>query len=87
METTRLSSKGQVIIPKAIRLNQKWDIGQEFIVTNTENSIILKPKESFKPTNIDDVALCLKYSKSTKTLEDMENAIKEGALEYQNGGN
>lgn len=28
METTTLSSKVQVIIPKSIRTEQKWDAGQ-----------------------------------------------------------
>jgi bifunctional DNA-binding transcriptional regulator/antitoxin component of YhaV-PrlF toxin-antitoxin module len=30
METTKLSSKGQVIIPKAMRAAHHWDAGQEF---------------------------------------------------------
>ena len=44
METTRLSSKGQIIIPKAIRQAYKWPVGQEFLVEQTEQGILLRPK-------------------------------------------
>ena len=35
METTKLSSKGQVILPVSIRLAKQWRAGVEFAVENT----------------------------------------------------
>jgi AbrB family looped-hinge helix DNA binding protein len=80
-ETTRLSSKGQVIIPKTIRETYRWAMGQEFIVEDTEEGILLRPKSPFPLTTIEEVAGCLKYNGLPKTLEQMEDAIKQGVQE------
>jgi len=85
MKTTKLSSKGQIIIPKHIRKAHQWEIGQELIVVDVGDGILLKPKTPFEMTEIDDVASCLKYSGRTITNAEMEAAIKEGAMEHING--
>lgn len=81
METTRLSSKGQIIIPKAIRQAYKWPVGQEFLVEQAEQGILLRPQDPFPQTYVDEVAGCLQYKGRAKTLEDMNNAIRRGVLE------
>lgn len=85
MEITKLSSKGQVIIPKALREAHNWEVGQEFIAIDMGNGILLKPKKPFPETTLDDVAGCLKYQGTPQTLEDMENAICKGVEELWNG--
>ena len=84
MNTTKLSSKGQVIIPKPIRSAHHWETGQDFIILDTADGILLKPKMPFQETTLADVAACLKYKGKSKTLDDMEQAIKQGAMEYLN---
>lgn len=81
LQTTRLSSKGQIIIPKAIRSLHGWENGQEFIVEETEQGILLRP---YKPTNLPktdlaQVAGCLKkhYQGKAKTIEEMDDAIAQ----------
>lgn len=81
METTRLSSKGQVIIPKKLRDAHHWLAGQELIAINTGDGILLKPKQPFQETNLDNVAGCLQYEGESKTLEELDNAIRQGILE------
>ena len=81
MTTTKLSSKGQVIIPKSFRTAHHWEPGQELIVINTDDGVLLKPKMPFIETNIEEVASCLHYTGKTKSLEDMEEAIKLGIKE------
>ncbi|MGF1601271.1 MAG: AbrB/MazE/SpoVT family DNA-binding domain-containing protein [Thermosynechococcaceae cyanobacterium] len=81
METTRLSSKGQVIIPKSIRNTHQWSIGQEFIVEESDKGILLRPKAPFPKTTVNEVAGCLKYKGPPKSLEKMADAIKRGVLE------
>lgn len=78
MITTKLSSKGQVIIPQPIRLGHHWETGQEFIVIDEKDNIILKPKAPFPATHLDDVAGCLKYTGSPVSLEGMDEAIRMG---------
>jgi len=48
MSTARLSSKGQLIIPKPIRKAHGWDTGPEFEVIDTEEGILLKSRSPFK---------------------------------------
>jgi len=78
MGTTKLSSKGQVIIPKPLRSAHHWEAGQELVVIDMGDGILLKPKTPFPESNIKDAASCLQYKGKAKTLEDMDDAIKEG---------
>jgi len=81
METTKLSSKGQVIIPKPVRSAHHWEAGQELVVIDLGDGVLLKPKRPFAETAIDDVAACLPNSGEPKSLEEMEEAIKRGVRE------
>ena len=81
MQTTKLSSMGQVIIPKILRSRYKWDIGQELAVIDTGEGILLRSSHPFKKTELDEVAGVLKYSGKPVSLDEMEKAIKKGALE------
>ena len=81
MNTTKLSSKGQVIIPKPIRTAHLWEAGQELIVIDTNEGVLLKPKKPFPTTTLSEVTSSLNYHGETKTQEDLEQAIKRGALE------
>ena len=81
MQTTKLSSKGQVIIPKIFRNKYHWNTGQELNVIDTGDGILLKPARPFSKTRIDQVAGILKYSGKPVSVEQMNEAIKKGALE------
>lgn len=85
METTRLSSEGQVIIPKALRNIHGWEAGQELIVIDTGDGILLKPKKPFPETTLQNVAGCLKYQGKPKSLNEMEDAICQGVAEQWRG--
>lgn len=78
METTRLLSKGQVILPESIRLAHHWEPGTEFMVEDTAEGILLRPAQLFPPTRLEDVIGCTGYSGPRKTIEDMDAAIALG---------
>lgn len=78
MQTTQLSSKGQVIIPKMLRDRYKWNPGQRLSVTDIGDGITLKPLNVFKNTELDEVAGILKYRGKGVSIEQMEEAIKKG---------
>lgn len=40
--TTKMSSKGQIVIPEAIRDNLKLEAGAEFIIISQDENLILK---------------------------------------------
>jgi len=75
METTKLSSKGQVILPKAIRDAHAWEQGTEFVVEETAGGVLLRPRKTVRPTTLDQVAGSLRYSGAPKTTEEMERAV------------
>lgn len=79
METTRLSSKGQIILPKSVRESHHWSAGMEFVIEDTPDGVMLRPAKPFSPTCLRDVIGCTAYAGSAKTLEEMESAIAEGA--------
>ncbi len=81
MQTTKLSSKGQVIIPKVLRSRYKWNPGQKLMAIDTGDGILLKPSQSFEETELDQVAGILKYSGKPISIKEMEEAIEKGALE------
>ncbi|MBT3206643.1 MAG: AbrB/MazE/SpoVT family DNA-binding domain-containing protein [Gammaproteobacteria bacterium] len=81
MNTVKLSSKGQVIIPKPLRTAYHWETGQELVVVDTGDGILLKPKTPFVETNINQVAAILKFKGKAKSLEEMELAILKGVNE------
>lgn len=78
METTRLSSKGQVVLPKSVRDARRWLPGTEFEVTEVPEGVLLRPAKPFKPTTVEEVFGCLKYYGRPKTLRQMERAIAKG---------
>lgn len=75
METTKLSSKGQVIIPKAFRNTHHWETGLELMVIDTGDGILLKPKAPFPATALTDVAGMLKSRVQPKTEEEIKAAL------------
>lgn len=77
METTKLSSKGQVIIPKALRNAHHWNAGLELVVIDTGDGILLKPKTPFEPSVLADVAGLLKDRVEVKTDEEIQAALKK----------
>jgi AbrB family looped-hinge helix DNA binding protein len=84
MSIIRLSSKGQIVIPKAIRDKHRWTEGQELELTDSNEGLVLREKRPFNKTDLKDVAGCLPYSGNAKTLEEMEMAIVQGALHSAN---
>ena len=75
MERTKLSSKGQVILPKAIRDARRWRPGTEFIVEDAGDGVLLRPAKPFKTGTLDEVVEGLRYEGKAKTLKEMDAAI------------
>jgi AbrB family looped-hinge helix DNA binding protein len=73
--TTIISTKGQVILPKAIRQRRRWDTGTRLLVEDTPEGVLLKPASVFARTRPEDVFASLPHSGAPKTIEDMEAGI------------
>lgn len=75
METTRLSTKGQIILPKAIRDARAWAPGTEFTVEEAGDGILLRPAAQFPEAELEEVAGCLPPKRQSKTPAQMRAAI------------
>jgi AbrB family looped-hinge helix DNA binding protein len=75
METTRLSTRGQIVLPLSIRTAHSWKPGTEFRVENTADGVLLKPVRPLPETRLEDVAGFLKYKGKPKSLREMEEGV------------
>lgn len=53
--TTRLSSKGQIVIPEAIRRRLELEPGTEFLVLGEDGTVVLKVIEAPSMQEFDEV--------------------------------
>ena len=86
METTRLSTKGQIVLPKTIRTSRARGVGTEFTVEETSDGILLCPASPFPETDLDQVVGCLWSKGKSKTLAQMRTAIGRGAMRRHDRG-
>ena len=85
METTKLSSKGQITLPKSVRNAHNWPPGTEFMVEAVGGGVLLQPLKPFKPTTLQDVIGSTGYTGKAKSLADMEKAIARGVKKNTRG--
>jgi AbrB family looped-hinge helix DNA binding protein len=86
MQITRLSTKGQIVLPKSVRAAHAWGPGTEFAIEETRAGILLRPARLFPKTELDQVVGCLQYKGKTKTLKEMEDGIRRGVMERHDRG-
>ncbi|GHU00978.1 hypothetical protein FACS1894154_10730 [Betaproteobacteria bacterium] len=85
METTRLSTQGQVVLPKQIREAHQWAAGQELSVIDQPDCVILKKAPQAETAWADVVGRLAKYRKDRPvTDEEMHAAVlQEAAASYK----
>lgn len=83
MLVTRLSRWGKIVIPKSLRTTYGWQLGQYFEVIDGDEGLLLKPLNPEKPFDtimLEEVSGCLEYHGKAKSLNEMEAAIKQKAI-------
>ncbi len=75
MNRTKLSSKGQVVLPKEIREAHHWRTGTQFMIEELRDGVLLREFMAVKPTRLKEVIGCLRYRGKPKTLAQMDEAI------------
>jgi AbrB family looped-hinge helix DNA binding protein len=83
MNVVKLSSKGQLVIPATIRAAHQWQTGDEFIVEEVDQGLLLKPRKPFPEVDLEYVAGSLSYAGPAKTVDEMNEGLatwlREGA--------
>jgi AbrB family looped-hinge helix DNA binding protein len=78
--TTRLSSKGQVIIPKGIRTARGWEPGLVFMVEERgDGAIVLRPWRPSRTASAKSLLGCTGYRGPRRSLRDMDEAVAREA--------
>lgn len=73
---TRLSTKGQVVLPKEVRRRRGWEPGAELTIEETDEGVLLKRAPLFPPTRIEDVyGILHRPGMKALTVEEMDEAI------------
>ena len=86
METTRLSTKGQIILPQRIRISRAWVPGTEFTIEEAGDGILLRPATRFPDTNLEEVAGCLRSRRKSNTDAQMRAAIGREVMRRHDRG-
>jgi AbrB family looped-hinge helix DNA binding protein len=87
MLTTRVSSKGQIILPKSIRDARGWGPATKIVVENGPAGVLLRPALRPPATTLAEVAGCLKPKhKSSLSAARIETAIQREVKERRARG-
>jgi AbrB family looped-hinge helix DNA binding protein len=86
MDTTRLSSKGQLVLPKAIREDGNWPEGTEFLVERVPEGVLLRPVRPFPRTRLENVIGSAGYRGPARSIDEMQRAIAKGVKERRGRG-
>lgn len=76
---TVVSTKGQVILPKAIRDKRRWAAGTRLTIEETPDGVLLKSAPLFPETTIDEVFGSMRYDGPPLSLDDMDAAVMREA--------
>jgi AbrB family looped-hinge helix DNA binding protein len=83
MQTTKLSTKGQVVIPKSLLAVHRWKAGTEFIVEDRGDGVLLRPKLRKGGTRLEDLVGCVNYKGPRKTIREMDEAVAAEGLRHK----
>jgi AbrB family looped-hinge helix DNA binding protein len=72
--STVVSTKGQVILPQAIRKRRQWSAGTRLIVEDTPEGVLLKAAPFFPPSKPEEVFGSLHTGEPAKSLKEMDDA-------------
>jgi AbrB family looped-hinge helix DNA binding protein len=86
MHVIRLSSKGQLVLPAALRNAHRWGEGDEFVVEEVPEGLLLRPRKPFPAARLDEVAGSLRYAGPPKSIEEMDAAIAAAVREGGRAG-
>ncbi len=73
--TTRVSTKGQVILPKVVREQRRWEAGTRLTVEDTDAGVLLKAAPLFEPSQIEQVFGSLRAERPAMSIEEMDAAV------------
>lgn len=77
--SVRLSTKGQLVVPKEIRQRHGWTEGTDLVLEDRGDGVLVRLARQLRETALEDLVGCTGYKGPAKTLADMEAGIASGA--------
>ena len=74
-ESVRLSSKGQLVIPRKIRELLHWDTGTELTVTPSGKGVTIQPARQNTGKRLERLRGCLSYRGPRISDEQLQAAV------------
>ena len=84
--TTTVSTRGRIVLPKAIRSAWRWEAGTRLAVESTPQGVLLTPALAFAETRPEYVFGRLACDDPPMSPADMEAAVLEEAMRRRGGG-
>jgi AbrB family looped-hinge helix DNA binding protein len=82
-QMTKLSTKGQVVLPKSLRAAHRWKPGTEFFVQERDGGILLVPKPSAKSRTWRSMLGYLPYFGKRKSIREMDEGVAAEARKHR----
>jgi AbrB family looped-hinge helix DNA binding protein len=76
---TKVSTKGQIVLPKAIRDRRGWGAGAELAIEERPEGVLLRALTKAVPTRIEDVFGSLGPVDRVVSIEEMNEAVLKEA--------
>lgn len=70
-ETVKLSSKGQLVIPRNIRAALNWNTGTELSIIATHDGVMIKPASKKTGTRLEQLRGCVHYTGPALSDEEL----------------
>ena len=77
--TTTVSTKGQVILPKAIRDAKRWGAGERLVVEETPDGVLLRSEQASGSLKPEDVFGALAHRAKRLSDDEISQALRRAA--------
>lgn len=82
-QTARLSTKGQLVLPKALRERHGWHAGTELEIEDRRDGVLVRSVERLPATRLADLVGCAGYDGPPVSLDEMAAAIEREAKKHR----
>jgi AbrB family looped-hinge helix DNA binding protein len=79
--TTKLSTKGQLILPKEVRERRGWQAGTVLELVERGDAVLIRRVEAVPETTLQDLIGCTGYRGPARSIEEMDAAVEREARE------
>lgn len=81
METTVVTTDGQIVLPQVVRDALNWAPGTRLSLELAHGGLLLREVPVFAPTSVEALFGSMQHAGSALSIEDMRTAVEQDALQ------